>query len=120
MTDYERAMRSALKKIYPQSSHFACWFHFCQAVKRHINQLPGVSAAIRSNSGALEIYGKFLCLPLLPLRVILDTFKKIKAEAESYDRELFKKFLKYYERQWIQRVIDHSIAFYFFIIYYSS
>lgn len=102
MTDYERAMRSALRKIYPGAEQYACWFHYCQALRRHANAIPGFVPAIRSNMGALEMYGKFLCLPLLPAAKIDEAFNLIKAEA--YDEDLFRRFLKYYEKQWMKQV----------------
>lgn len=105
MTDYERAMRSALRKIYPGAELYNCWFHYCQALRRHANAIPGFVPAVRSNMGALEIYGKFLCLPLLPAAKIEGAFTIIKAEAESYDANLFRRFLKYYEKQWMKLVV---------------
>lgn len=30
MTDYEIAMRNALRSIFPDADHRCCWFHFCQ------------------------------------------------------------------------------------------
>lgn len=104
MTDFERAMRTALRKVYPTSDYYTCWFHYCQALRRHANAIPGFVQSIRSNAGSLEIYGKFLCLPLLPADKINDAFNVIKAEAETYDLGLFRRFLKYYEKQWIKQV----------------
>lgn len=39
MTDYEQALRNAITKIVPTARLAACWFHFCQAVKRNIREL---------------------------------------------------------------------------------
>jgi transposase-like protein len=33
MTDYEYALRSAIKKVYPDAELLGCWFHFCQVNK---------------------------------------------------------------------------------------
>lgn len=35
--DYEKTMRNSLKKLFPHSKLDACWFHFTQAVKKHLN-----------------------------------------------------------------------------------
>lgn len=104
MTDYERAMRSALGKVYPQATLFTCWFHFTQAVKRHAKQIPGFAKAIKDDQVAMEIYGKMLCLPLLPAQHINATWARIRAEAFSFDERRFKRFVKYYEQQWIVKV----------------
>lgn len=48
-TDYELSMRNALRDLFPNVHRFACYFHFCQAVKRRAWQTPGIVALIRSN-----------------------------------------------------------------------
>lgn len=104
MTDYERAMRQALRKLYPQAKLNACWFHFCQAVRRNANAIPGFVTSIRSSGASMEIYGKFLCLPLLPAHLINDAFNTLKEEAIAFDADLFNRFLSYYEKHWIRLV----------------
>lgn len=49
-SDYERAMRNALEQLYPDVRRFACYFHFCQAVKRRAWQTPGLVNLIREKS----------------------------------------------------------------------
>lgn len=51
-TDYELAMRNALKKLFPNVQRFACYFHFCQAVKRRAYQTDGLVKLIRCNVNA--------------------------------------------------------------------
>lgn len=105
MTDYEKAMRGALCKVYPASEHFGCWFHFCQAVRRRANkEANGLVAFIKSNNDALEIYGKLLCLPLLPAKQINETFQSIKSDAYEFESHMFGSFIKYYQLQWIETV----------------
>lgn len=41
-TDYEVAMRNSLRLLDPLAQLFACYFHFCQAVKRRAWQTPGL------------------------------------------------------------------------------
>lgn len=104
MTDFEQAMRAALQKVYPQSTLYTCWFHFMQAVKRHAKQIPGFANAIQGDKLALEIYAKMLCLPLLPAVHINNVWKTIRAEALAFDKKRFRKFVTYYEQQWIKKV----------------
>lgn len=47
-TDYELAMRNALRELFPNVRRFACYFHFCQAVKRRAWQTPGFVTHIRT------------------------------------------------------------------------
>lgn len=39
MTDYETAMRNALKRVVERLELSACWFHFTQACKRNAAKL---------------------------------------------------------------------------------
>lgn len=47
-TDYELAMRKALKIFSPSSAFYACYFHFCQAVKRNAFQTDGFVKFMRN------------------------------------------------------------------------
>lgn len=119
MTDYEKAMRNALKKCYPESKHYACWFHFCQAVKRHASQIAGFAVEIRKNATAREIYCRFLCLPLLPADVIENAFNELRLEAQNYNERFFRPFLGYFEMQWIRnvsRTASNSLIYYYKIL----
>lgn len=111
MTDYEVAMRNALRHVYPDAQMFSCWFHFCQAVKRHGSQIGGFLLAARSNTESSKIYYQLLCLPLLPPEHIVNVFKMIKMEAKAVHGHLFDTFLDYYERQWIKKVNTHTRFF---------
>lgn len=101
MSDYEKAMRNALKKLFPNSKMDACWFHFTQAVKKNAAKYPAMMKLIRSNTDAAKIYYKLQALPLLPASEINAAFQMLKSQAPTK----FKKFLVYYERQWLGSVI---------------
>lgn len=96
-------MRNALKTHYPDSSFIACWFHFCQAVKKNASQFQGFVNFIRSNPAAEKIYYKLQCLPLLPAKYIDSAFNTLQDEALALNAA-FKPFLNYYNRQWIVKV----------------
>ena len=119
MTDYETAMRNALKLIYPNSKLYGCWFHFCQAVRRHliIQKRSVLLPFIRNNKNASLIYHKLLALPLLPAKSIPVMFEALKLQAQTFDSEkLFNKFFNYYEKQWIQKVHKNIITIFLQII----
>lgn len=48
-SDFERAMRNALKRLYPSIKRFTCHFHYTQALKRRASQTHGLVEAIRSD-----------------------------------------------------------------------
>lgn len=48
-SDFERAMRNALKTLYPSTKRFTCHFHYCQALKRRAYQTDALVNVIRSD-----------------------------------------------------------------------
>lgn len=106
-TDFERAMRAALRDLYPNSKFVHCWFHFTQAAKKRAMQTPQLIPYIRKNREAEEIYFKLLSLPLLPAHHIREEFQRLKVIARARHRAVFADFLSYYERQWMDQVHEN-------------
>lgn len=104
MTDFECAMRNALRAVFPQIKLNCCWFHFTQAAKKRAMQTPQLIPFLLQNKDAREIYYKLLSLPLLPPKDIVPMFRELKVLALANNRELFADFIKYYEGQWIKKV----------------
>lgn len=48
VTDYEKAMRNALKKLYPNAKFYNCHYHFYQAVKKKAYKL-GLAVPIKND-----------------------------------------------------------------------
>lgn len=104
-TDYERAMRNALSKQYPNAVHRCCWFHFTQAVKRNASKIAGFVPMIRGNVAERELYYKIMCLPLLPACLIREAFNVLNAKCLKFvGNEPFHGFVDYVERQWMEKV----------------
>lgn len=107
ITDYEVAMRNALKKMYPTATMWACLFHFTQAVKRHASQTPGLVNLIKTDPKAASINYRLQCLPLLLAEFITKEFKDLRANAfkiGNVAKEIFRPFLRYFFDQWIKKV----------------
>lgn len=105
MTDFELAMRNALKKLYPDASHHTCWFHLCQAAQKHAEKCRALVKLMQDNEEARDLYKKLLALPLLPANLIKNAFIDLKAEIMSKYGKAFRKFIAYFEKQWIVKVI---------------
>lgn len=103
MTDFELAMRNALRSIYPDCKFYVCWFHLTKAAEKKVSQTSALCKLIRKKKEARIIYKKILALPLLPADLIVAAFHKIKVLALS-TFEQFGPFLVYFEHQWLQRV----------------
>lgn len=106
MTDYECGMRKALAEIYPDAKLVSCWFHYCQAIRRKCSKFGNFFATLQKDKPSEKLFLKFLALPLLPADQIRETFNMLKLTANAMDDKgkLFTPMLKYYEKQWLQRV----------------
>lgn len=105
-SDYEVAMRNALRSCFPDSKLVSCWFDYCQAICRRASQLPAFFQLISTNSAARKLYFKFQALALLECSSIIDAFNKLKNLTHEYGP--FEPFVKYFEHQWIKRVSRSS------------
>lgn len=112
MTDFECAMRNALRIVFPQTELNACWFHSTQAAKKRAMQTPQLYPYLYLHKDAREIYYKLLSLPLLHPRDIIPEFQKLKVIALAKHRAVFAEFIKYFERQWILKVSDYTCCFF--------
>lgn len=118
-SDYEVAMRNALRVAHPETKLYACLFHFCQAVKKRGWKTFGFVRLVRNDPIARSIYYRLQCLPLLPTVHIRPMFISLKNEVAKLTRsskKIFRPFLEYFERQWIERVSIVCFIYCFFFI----
>lgn len=106
MTDYECGMRNALKIVHPKAKLSACWFHYCQAIRRKCSNFGDFLKKVRNDKYADEVFHKVLALPLLPSEHIKNAFEMLelglKKDAPKY--KMFQPMLTYYRKQWLNRV----------------
>lgn len=105
-TDYEKAMRNALKKLFPDASFVNCYFHYTQAVKKKAWSTEAMHRLLSTNEDILFIYHRMQCLPLLPAEHIPACFNELQDEAFADEkfRKILKPFFTYYHNQWIVKV----------------
>lgn len=123
MSDFEIAMRRALKEVFPNTKLMSCWFHFTQAAKKRAMQSPQLIPYLLQCEEARAIYYKLLSLPLLPAHSIVDEFKKLKIIALANHRKYFADFINYYEKQWIKKVryfFCHAFINFFWNFFFFS
>lgn len=110
-TDYEVAMRNALSIMFEKSIMTACYFHFCQAVKRRAASTYGFVDMVRADKNARSVYYRLHCLPLLPPEYIKTMYMELKAEAVAINKKIFRPFLQYFHKQWIEKVSHGNIPY---------
>lgn len=113
MSDYETALRNAWKSVWPQTTMTACYFHFCQGVKRQASMIPEFISIAKGTRATTNLYYSFMCLPLLPPEHIEPTFNLLRDEAFALDQNLFARFVRYIHRQWIRKVLIQSFVFHY-------
>lgn len=79
--------------------------------------MPVLRKLILTNAEADSIYRKFQALALLPEKEIIGAFHILKKEAQELNKAAFDPFLRYFFKQWIQKVMI-SILFIIMFAYY--
>lgn len=110
ITDYEMAIRNALRKKYPRAKQTACLFHFAQAVRRKATKINGFVEFLQSNERAKKIYYQLMYIPLLPSNCIAAAFQNVCNKADAIGRAKFEPFIKYYRKQWIEKEGPRKIS----------
>lgn len=102
MTDFEMALRNALRKIYKLAKVCGCFFHFTQAIRKRASQMTGFYEHMRCKPDAETVFYKLNMLPLLREDMIESALETLKAYAEDLFQG-FETFVVYFEPQWIQK-----------------
>lgn len=103
-SDYEVAMKNALRSVFPESHLVSCWFHFVQAIRKKASKIPELLKLISTVPEAAHIYYKFQSLALLRWDLIDAAFNKLANEALLFNKQAFEPFVDYFKRQWIVKV----------------
>ena len=69
VSDYERAIFSAVESEFPQSTHVGCYFHFTQAIYRNIGKL-GLTNAYKEDGNFQKFARLIMSSPFLPVSKI--------------------------------------------------
>lgn len=96
ISDFERAIFSAVQDCFPGVSHYGCSFHWKQAVLRKAKQF-GFSTDYKKPGNIRDSIQKVLCLPYLATEKIKYVFNHLKFEAPS----TLNSFFYYISRVWV-------------------
>lgn len=109
ITDFEKAMRSALHQVVPDLKTYGCWFHYCQALRRKMASMKELFELVKRNSKCYTIFRKFQCLALLPHEMIQAAFIELCKEALK-ESNLFCDFIDYMDKEWMQIVKPQNFS----------
>ncbi|XP_034235716.1 uncharacterized protein LOC117642042 [Thrips palmi] len=104
VTDYEAAFVPVIRDVFPSTIHQGCWFHFCQALHRHLGFL-GLITFVKRNFNALTVIRMCYVLPLLPSNKMIFGLNAIEyvAHMNGILGEL-QPFLDYVRETWMVRI----------------
>lgn len=71
ITDFEKAVFVAIKKVYPGCTHLGCNFHWAQAVMKKVKDFKLASDYNKKGANPIrDFVGRLLCLAYLPGKII--------------------------------------------------
>ncbi|XP_043480989.1 uncharacterized protein LOC122510421 [Leptopilina heterotoma] len=111
MIDFEAALRNALRLVFPGVIIYGCHFHYCQALYRKAIKL-GFKVFLRQNNEAKFLLRQLMALAFLPSNEIIATFHEIVDSLPPRIRQKMKEFLKYYKKEWLQKVTPDLFCVY--------
>ncbi|CAF4171245.1 unnamed protein product [Rotaria sordida] len=100
MTDFETGVSPVIKSEFPSAHHYACFFHFTQAIFRQI-QLRGMQCDYVSNEDFRILCRKLMALALMPRDQVFIGFEEIRAAADRLDGSQMENLLTYFEDNWL-------------------
>ena len=102
LVDYERPVWNALRKVWPEASVRGCWFHYCQCIRRKVQDLK-ISKAVFEHGGANKMEKRLMTLPLVDKNNIPPLFLKLKTHYQTQIANCpgVKALFDYMEKMWI-------------------
>ncbi|CAF4608132.1 unnamed protein product [Rotaria magnacalcarata] len=100
MTDFESGSISAVKDEFPTAQHLGCYFHFSQAIFRHI-QFLGLQRQYTIDETLRVLCRKLMALPLMPRDKILSGLDEIREAADLLPGLPMIRLLEYFDKNWM-------------------
>ena len=102
MVDFEAAMWSSLRKVFPDAKVIGCSFHWSQAVWRKIQSL-GLAASYYQREGTHMFLRKVFALPLLPAAHIQPAYDDLHVRAKA--TALILPLMDYIQSTWVDGIL---------------
>jgi len=100
VSDFEAALWSAVRDVFPRVAQRGREFHFSQAVWRNV-QLVGLQSAYAKDDSINRVCWKTQVLCFLPADVIGDEFRKLEQVASAGGDTRVQEHLQYVRRTWV-------------------
>ena len=104
MSDWERGSRNAFKHVYPETRLYGCWFHYTQAIWKHIQQY-GLASSYRDITDLKTFVRQIMAIPFLPSDLIHPTYSLLQIPTiPEIEKLKLDDFIKYFKRFWLTQV----------------
>lgn len=105
ISDFEVGAINAARKFFPKSKFHACFFHLCQSVWRHLQQI-GLQGRYINDADFSKNVRQLLALAFVPSQDIVQLFvelcrSKFWSENDDPDSEKVQQLLNYFESTYI-------------------
>lgn len=105
MTDYEHALRNAIKNIWPNCEIRGCEFHFKQAINRKCKTFPDLRILLKNSFFARKTKKMLMNIAQLPASQIMQGLEAVRIYANKWKLSTqFAELFSYFERQWLREV----------------
>ena len=99
VADFELAIKQAIQLDFPTASFKGCYYHFCQALMRKIQEI-GLQIQYQNNTDGLKSFvRKIAALSFVPVRFVRLAWQGIKAIIPQVPR--IEDFISYFETYWL-------------------
>ena len=102
MMDYELAIWNAVRKVFGQVRTRGCWFHYCQAIMKKVQELKLINDYYLKQD-VYKMVRRLMTLALIDEPNICKLFGQFKSRYQSHidNTDAVKKLFAYMEKQWI-------------------
>ena len=107
MSDFETGLQCAIRQEFPQAQHKGCFFHHCEALFRHVQQL-GLVTLYRESPEIRMSIRQVMALGFLPPGRVHDMFQNIRNAGNPN----LAPFLDYYKTYWLDTVKPQRFSVY--------
>lgn len=102
LCDFERAILNSISLEFPETVRKGCFFHFCQAVYRKVQEL-GLAGLYLRNDNFRLLVRILMSLAFLPNEEVGPTFLSIEAKYGKFS-EPVTNFFNYFHNQWVKDI----------------
>lgn len=104
ITDFEAAMRKAIRRRYRKAVLRGCWYHYSAAIRKKMVKL-NLLGLMKHSLAARTIKVMMQGLPLLPSEFFMQGYRHVKFLAREWNIfARFKKFFAYFDNFWVAEV----------------